>query len=300
MTMVGAAIKVKKASLIQQTEEQSAYPGLDRMARLFASELALLMAERNVPAATAQWVGTSFGSFEDWLSQSAQRQVSVRFRMAPLKGCVLLTLPLDLISLLVDRQYGGDGNFRTDRIALTAAEARYLLRMAERIGASLKTAWKDSAAIESAVVNLETSGASPTLVPGTHKVAIQKISMQLEPKLTFDFALITPMSVVRAVPGLVDPVAQEEASPIDPVWQAAFTKSVMDVTLPIKTIFARPELPLAQLLTLQPGDIIPICLPDKLPVTIAGRHFAAASMGEANGRAAIRIEHMETESSRHE
>jgi flagellar motor switch protein FliM len=300
MTMVGAAIKVKKTSLIQQSEEQSAYPGLDRIARLFACELALLMAERNVPAATAQWVGTSFGSFEDWLSQSPPRNVSIRFRMAPLKGCVLLALPLDLITLLVDRQYGGDGNFRTDRNALTTAEARYLQRMADRIGASLKTAWKDGADVELMVVNLETTGASPTLVPGAHKVAIQKISMALEPKLNFDLSLITPMSVVRAVPGLVEPVTQEEAPPVDHVWQAAFTKSVMDVTLPVKTIFSRPELPLAQLLALKPGDIIPICLPDKLPVTIAGRHFASASMGEANGRAAIRIEHMETESICHE
>ena len=41
------------------------------------------------------------------------------------------------------------------------------------------------------------------------------------------------------------------------------------------------------------GDIIPLTMPRHVPVTVAGRSFAVGSIGEANGNAAIMIEHIE-------
>ena len=56
---------------------------------------------------------------------------------------------------------------------------------------------------------------------------------------------------------------------------------------------ASEELPLGRLLNLKAGDVIPICLPSHIPVTVAGRLFAQGTVGEANGRAAICIEKIE-------
>ena len=57
---------------------------------------------------------------------------------------------------------------------------------------------------------------------------------------------------------------------------------------------------LAMELTLQPGDIIPVCLPNLVPVTVAGRVFARGSVGESNGRTAIKIERIEEGSASYE
>ena len=47
---------------------------------------------------------------------------------------------------------------------------------------------------------------------------------------------------------------------------------------------------LQRLLTLAVGDIIQVPMPRQIPVTIGGRLFAQGSVGEANGRTAIKIE----------
>ena len=49
----------------------------------------------------------------------------------------------------------------------------------------------------------------------------------------------------------------------------------------------------ADLLALRPGDVIPISLPQHIPLTVAGRLFAHGTLGEADGRAAIRISRIE-------
>ena len=67
-------------------------------------------------------------------------------------------------------------------------------------------------------------------------------------------------------------------------------QSVSQVCLPVRSILARPELPLSRIMTLQPGDVIPLTMPRNVPLTVAGRLFAHGTIGESNGRAAIRIE----------
>ena len=70
-------------------------------------------------------------------------------------------------------------------------------------------------------------------------------------------------------------------------------KALRDVRLPVRSVLARPEISLVKLLSLEVGDIIPLTMPRHVPVTVAGRSFAVGSIGEANGNAAIMIEHIE-------
>ena len=86
--------------------------------------------------------------------------------------------------------------------------------------------------------------------------------------------------------------AARNSKKIDPVWRGKLSDAVMHVQFPVRSIFARPELSAAKLVTLQAGDIIPVCLPSHLPVTVAGRLFAHGTVGEAGGRAAIRIKNI--------
>ena len=68
---------------------------------------------------------------------------------------------------------------------------------------------------------------------------------------------------------------------------------MLNVHLPVRSVIARPEISLETLFRLSPGDIIPIILPQTVPVIANGRVLARGSIGEANGRAAIRIEQLE-------
>ena len=92
----------------------------------------------------------------------------------------------------------------------------------------------------------------------------------------------------RIFPALAVVPGDPEPGGIDPDARDRMIAALMQVCLPVRSVFVRPEMPIARLLALRPGDVIPISLPQHIPLTVAGRLFAHGTLGEADGRAAIR------------
>jgi flagellar motor switch protein FliM len=67
----------------------------------------------------------------------------------------------------------------------------------------------------------------------------------------------------------------------------------MNVKLPVRSVLAEPVIPLAQLMTLKPGDIIPISFGPEIPLLVSNNRFARGAVGASNGRAAIRVHRIE-------
>ena len=284
---------LKPASLFRIGEETSAFPGLDRVGAHFALGLADVLGAHGGAGTKVRCGETTITTFEEWRDRPNVCNANCRYRVAPLKGGMLLSLPQSYVSLLVDRFYGGDGNVSVKRAELSAAEERYIGRLGEMLAPMLAAAWAEMVVIEPAVAKLDHSGTAPTLVPDTRQVAVQHFVAESVDGREVAIDLVYPLSLLRTVPQLVAAPETEEAPQVDPIWQSRLSDAIMQVRLPVRTVFARPELPLAQLLTLQPGDIIPVCLPNQVPVTIAGRVFARGTVGDSNGRTAIKIESIE-------
>lgn len=291
---------LKPASLFRIGEEASAFPGLDRVGAQFALGLADVIGANGGAGTKVRCGETVITTFEEWRDRSGEPNAICRYRMAPLKGGMLLSVPQPYINQLVDRFYGGDGTVLAARLELSPAEERFFGRLGELIAPMLAAAWAEMISIDPAVAKLDHSGSVPTLVPGTRQVAVQRFTAESVEGRQVVIDLVYPLSLLRTVPQLVAAPESEEAPQVDPVWQSRLSDAVMQVRLPVRTVFARPELPLAQLLTLQPGDIIPVCLPNHVPVTIAGRIFARGSVGDSNGRTAIKIERIEEGSASYE
>lgn len=293
MTTETPTANLKPASLFRISDETSAFPGLDRVGTQFSAGLADVLGSHGAAGTKVICGDTSITTFEDWRDQSTDLRAICRYRMAPLKGGMLLAVPQAYVTQLVDRYYGGDGNIPTKRDELSAAEDRFFSRLGEKIAPMLAASWAEMVAIDPVAAKLDHSGSTPTLVPGTRQVAVQHFFAEDQDGKQIAIDLVYPLSLLRTVPQLVAAPESEESPQIDPIWQSRLSDAVMQVRLPVRTIFARPELPIAQLLTLRPGDIIPVCLPNQVPITVAGRVFACGSVGDSNGRTAIKIERIE-------
>lgn len=292
--------RLKPASLFRIGEEASAFPGLDRIGAQFALGLADVIGANGGSGTKVRCGETIITTFEEWRERAGEPNAICRYRMTPLKGGMLLAIPQSYIGQLVDRFYGGNGFAPTPRTELSPAEDRFFGRLGDLIAPMLTAAWAEMIRIEATVAKLDHSGSVPTLVPGTRQVAVQHFAAESVDGQQVQIDLVYPLSLLRTVPQLVAAPESEEAPQVDLVWQERMSDAVMQVRLPVRTVFARPELPLAQLLTLQPGDIIPVCLPSQVPITIAGRVFARGSVGESNGRTAIKIERIEEGSASYE
>jgi len=300
VTSETASPALTPATLFRDSDETLSFPGLERVGAQFALGLADVIGSNGGIGTKVMCGETTIATFAEWRDRTGSASAVGRFRMTPLKGGMLLSLPQPYISQLVDRYYGGDGTAPATRKELSAAEERYFAKLCNLLVPMLAAAWSDMIRIEPVVAKLDHSGSPPTLVPDTHQVAVQHFTVESMDGKKVAVDVVFPLAMLRAVPQLVAAPDLEEASQVDPVWQTSLNESVMQVRLPVRTIFARPELPLSQLLTLQAGDIIPVCLPNLVPVTVAGRVFARGSVGESNGRTAIKIERIEEGSASYE
>lgn len=284
---------IEPLSLVRAPEETSDFPGLTRVGAQIARGLADTLAANGCAGAKIRCEETIITTFEEWRGHAEETRAVCHYRMGALKGGMLLAMPQGFVSRLVDMFYGGDGDLLGSRKELSAAEERYFVRLCDTMAGIIAHAWADMASVDVAAVKCDHGGSIPTLVTATRQIVVQGMIIERPGAKPVSAEIVYPLAMLRSVPQLQAVPEAEEAPHVDSVWQERLSDAILNVRLPLRTVFARPELPLSQLLNLKAGDIIPVCLPNHVPVTVAGRVFAHASVGDSNGRTAIKIERIE-------
>ncbi len=293
------ARQAEAASLVRVAPEKPHYAGLDGIGAAFARGIRTLLSEW-MPSPPEIAVSKSQAeNFPAWRARQATLVAVCRFRLSPLKGEMLIAIPPVLVTQLVECHYGGVGEQILERGALSTAELRFLDRMGGRLTDMIAASWASIMEVDPHYIANCTEPSALVFGKGAQDILVQSIQLSGELLGTATIEVIYPDTMLRPVRALATGVIGGKPDG-DPLWRARMSESVMQAHLPLRTIFARTELPLKQLLTLQSGDLIPICLPNHVPVAVGGRIFAEATVGESNGRASIRIEALKEGMTRHD
>jgi flagellar motor switch protein FliM len=287
------------ASLIREDDPAPAFPGLDRIGHRISNGMKDAFAGLGVADAIVAQAGLEITSFAKWRQDHSDLQALCRFQLKPLKGSALLTMPARAVHHMVDSFYGGAGDLAKEKAAFSPSELRYVSRIGNACLPILRTAWTDTLDIQPTLAEVLTDAGRIALAKEKDLVVVQSFAVNAARIVPFALEFVYLVASLKSVPSLIA-LPQDEDATVDPVWAERLSDAVMQVRLPMRSIFARPEMPLSRLLTLQPGDVIPVCLPNHIPVTVAGRLFAQGSVGESSGRAAIRIEKLEQGFMNHE
>jgi flagellar motor switch protein FliM len=105
--------------------------------------------------------------------------------------------------------------------------------------------------------------------------------------------ILYPVASLRSVEHELVAKSHDEASVRGSEWRERLAAAVGEVRVQARTVLARPQLSLSELMQLQPGDVIPVSLPARVPLLVEGRRIAVGAVGEHDGRAALKIEKME-------
>lgn len=213
------------------------------------------------------------------------------YRLLPIKGVVTLRIDAPLILQLVDRFYGGRGpGSLAGRAEFSPTENRLIARLATQIMAALVECWAETAKLEAILVARETGIAQSDIMPADADVVVQSFEIDLGTK---DKHLIEVAYPHDGLANMELPPGAKRAETVrakDPVWQAELGRRLEGVRLPVKTVLARPNLRMSELMALKPGDVIPVHIARHLPLIIGDRVFAHGTIGEQDGCAAFMIE----------
>jgi flagellar motor switch protein FliM len=228
-------------------------------------------------------------TFGDWKAALPDLTAVARYRVSGWRGGMLVSFPPPAITAMVDACYGGSGDIDRARTAFSAAEARFVDRLASEAGIAIETAWRDVVSLEPYYLGCTTAASEVVCGRASDPIIIQRFSIDSGQSIE----ILYPAASLRALPALSGQQREDDNS-ADPVWRARLSDAVMHAHLPVRTVIARPVMSLDRLMALAPGDIIPVCLPAQVPLTVAGRLLAHGTIGDANGRAAISISRIET------
>ena len=282
----------KASLLLRKSEGGYAFPALDAMGNRFARSLRELVRALGAPTIQVERAPAEQIRFSEWC-RAASPAIFWRYHAPPLKGPVLIAAPRTLVLQLVDIFYGGKGQIPAEREELTDAEDRFAARLGRDMAMQLATAWRDTMPIEPELDCVTTEAARLAAVRADDDLHVQRFTLRGAPFDGHAILCAYPLAALRGIGGAEPAPEAREATPADVAWASALNASLREVRMPVRSVLARPEISLIKLLSLEVGDIIPINMPRSVPVTVAGRLFALGSIGEANGNAAIMIEHIE-------
>lgn len=233
--------------------------------------------------------------FDAWLQARGPGLSSTTpVSMAPLSGQAMLVLDGGLVFQLVDLYFGGAGSPPNPLPAEFTPTAEAMIgRLAAGTVERLAAAWGALAELEFRAGRSEVNPSMLGTIDGEDRVVLTRFRLELGPDRHVPLDILYPAAALKPIAPILSSKAQARRGGEDPAWLSGLTRAVMQVKLPVRSVLAEPVIPLAQLMALKPGDVIPISFGPEIPLLVSGTRFARGAVGAANGRAAIRIQRLE-------
>lgn len=233
--------------------------------------------------------------FDAYLAARGQALSSVTMMtMAPLSGQAMLVLDGALTFRLVDVYFGGPGLAPNPLPAeFTPTAEAMIARIGAGFAERLAGAWGELAEIAFQPGRTETNPAMLSHLDGEDRVVRARFMLTIAEARPIEIDLLYPAAALKPIAAILSSKVQSRRQAEDPTWSNNLARAVMSVKLPVRSVLAEPVIPLAQLMTLKPGDIIPISFGPEIPLLVSNNRFARGAVGASNGRAAIRVHRIE-------
>ncbi|WP_294389920.1 FliM/FliN family flagellar motor switch protein [uncultured Sphingomonas sp.] len=265
--------------------------GLERMGDKLARALkpALEPIARGRIGVSAQPLETiSYGDWQDRLRGPVSLTL---YRLRPLKGGMLVAIEPDFVARLVESFYGGaPGGSRQPKTGdFTPSEELLLRRLLDRLSTILVQHWNEVTPIDLALAGQEMSVLHLPFLRRDEGVVIQRFAIATDAGPS-EIEVVYPLAMLRPIEEKMAARVHDEDVSTGTEWRRRMSDALQEVTLPVRSVLARPEISVAQLLSLKPGDVIPITLAPRTPLLAGSRRIADGVIGEQDGRAALMIE----------
>ena len=210
-------------------------------------------------------------------------------RLKPLPGFAYVSVEPALLLTLLDGFFGGSGRANADpQAAIAPAAQRFLSLMLRSFAADLAAAWAAVAPVELELVKQETNPRLVQLGGALESVAVARFTVEFAARSgRIDWllpdALLNPIREALAGDGGNAPVRKQEA------WAPVLTSALKDAQLDTRAVLAQAKISLRELVSLAPGDIIPIDAPQHVTLLAGDVPLYRGRFGISQGHNALKI-----------
>ncbi|KAF1012148.1 flagellar motor switch protein FliM [Pseudomonas sp. SDO528_S397] len=210
-------------------------------------------------------------------------------KIKPLRGTALFILDAKLVFKLVDNFFGGDGRHaKIEGREFTPTELRVVRMVLEQAFVDLKEAWQAIMEVNFEYINSEVNPAMANIVGPSEAIVVSTFHIELDGG-GGDLHVTMPYSMIEPVREMLDAGFQSDLDDQDERWVKALREDLLDVDVPLSATVARRQLRLRDILHMQPGDVIPVELPDELIMRANGVPSFKVKLGSHKGNLALQV-----------
>ncbi|MCG9598115.1 flagellar motor switch protein FliM [Vibrio sp. Isolate25] len=228
-----------------------------------------------------------FGEYQNTLYVPTSLNM-VRFR--PLKGTALITMEARLVFILVENFFGGDGRFhaRIEGREFTPTERRIVQLLLKIVFEDYKEAWSPVMGVEFEYLDSEVNPSMANIVSPTEVIVVSSFHIEVDGG-GGDFHVVMPYSMVEPIRELLDAGVQSDKMETDVRWSTALREEIMDVPVNFRVNLLEQDISLRDLMELQPGDIIPISMPEHATMFVEELPTFRVKMGRSGEQLAVQV-----------
>lgn len=213
----------------------------------------------------------------------------------PLRGTSLFVFDPNLVFLVVDNMFGGDGRFHTrvEGRDFTPTEQRIIRGLLNVVFSEYARSWKPVYDISFDYIRSEMNSQFANIATPSEIVISTTFSIEFGGTAA-DMHICFPYSMVEPIRDLLYSSMQSDQLSTDQRWIVMLRRQLKDAEVEIAAQLASTTVSLGQILKMQVGDIIPISVPDTIIAKVDDIPLMECRYGQQGGQFALKIERFMT------
>ena len=214
----------------------------------------------------------------------------------PLRGTGLIVFDPNLVFLVVDNMFGGDGRFHTrvEGRDFTATEQRIIQGLLGVVFAEYEKAWKPVYEIEFEYMRSEMNTQFANIATPSEVVIAVTFTIELSGN-TADMHFCLPYSMVEPIRDVLYSTMHSEQASSDARWTGTLVRQIQTAEIELLATLGNARATLADVIGMKVGDVISLDVPELVPVSVDGIPVAHCRYGVRNGQYALKLEQFAAE-----
>jgi flagellar motor switch protein FliM len=213
----------------------------------------------------------------------------------PLRGNGLFIFDPNLVFLVVDNMFGGDGRFHTrvEGREFTQTEQRIIQKMLAVVFETYAKAWETVYPLEFEFVRSEMNPQFANIATPNEVVIVTTFDIELGGN-GGAFHVCMPYSTLEPVKDLLYNNIQGEHLAVDKRWLQLLSKQVQCAEIELAANLGHANITLERVLKMRVGDIIPLEVAENITASVDNVPVMECKYGVSNNQYALRIVKMLT------
>jgi len=209
----------------------------------------------------------------------------------PLRGTALFVFDPNLVFLVVDNMFGGDGRFHTrvEGRDFTATEQRIIQGLLGVVFTEYNRSWKPVYDLTFEYIRSEMNSQFANIATPSEIVISTTFSLEFGGS-TAEMHICFPYSMIEPIRDLLYSSMQSDQLSSDKRWIIMLRKQLKDAEVEIAAQLATTTVTLGQILKMKEGDIIPLSIPEIIVANVDEIPLMECRYGQQGGQYALKIE----------